>query len=138
MPTACAFPPTRRSCSRGPADPTGFTRSTASLGLTGLPGLTSPTLLMGYLGLVSHMGLMRFLRLRDARRGADLQRDARKPAAGAFWADGPAAPAPAAPAAADLAAQDRRHAGRHARRNPGHHHSPGQHARASLAALAFG
>ena len=41
--------------------------------------------------------------------------------------------------AADLTAPDRRRAGRHAApRNPGHHGGAGQHARASLTALAFG
>jgi len=38
----------------------------------------------------------------------------------------------------DLAVPDRRRAGRHARRSSGHHGAPGQHARASLTAVAFG
>ncbi len=98
---------------------------------------------MGYLGLVNHMGLMSFLRPKGERRGMDLLRDEGKPAGGAFWADEPTASWPSPPAAkltaADPAAPDRRRAGRHAApRNPGHHGGAGQHARASLAALAFG
>ena len=116
---------------------------------------------MGYLGLVSRMGLMAFLRPKGERRGMDLHRDESKPAGGAFWADeadGPTASWPSQPpatlAAADVTAPDRRRAGRHAApRNPGHHSGnggnggnsgnsgnggAGQHARASLASLAFG
>lgn len=103
---------------------------------------------MGYLGLVNHMGLMSFLRPKGERRGMDLLRDEGKPAGGAFWADEPTASWPSPPAAkltaadptaADPAAPDRRRAGRHAApRNPGHHGGAGHHARASLAALAFG
>jgi|HubBroStandDraft_3_1064219.scaffolds.fasta_scaffold929112_1 hypothetical protein len=108
---------------------------------------------MGYLGLVNHMGLMSFLRPKGERRGMDLLRDEGKPAGGAFWADEPTAswpsppaakltaadPTAADPTAPDPTAPDRRRAGRHAApRNPGHHGGAGQHARASLAALAFG
>ena len=113
---------------------------------------------MGYLGLVSRMGLMAFLRPKGERRGTDLRRDESKPAGAAFWADEPTPPWPSPPpanptaadltaadlaaadlAAADLAAPDRRRSGRHAApRHPGHHGGAGQHARASLAALAFG
>jgi len=98
---------------------------------------------MGYLGLVSHMGLMAFLRPKGERRGMDLLRDDEKPAGAAFWADEPTAswpsPPPATVAAADVTAPDRRRAGRHAApRNPGHHGGAGHHARASLTDLAFG
>jgi hypothetical protein len=77
----------------------------------------------------------------------DFLRDESKPAGAAFWADEPTASWPSPPAnppaadlpAADLPAPDRRRAGRHAApRNPGHHGGAGQHARASLTALAFG
>ena len=73
----------------------------------------------------------------------DLLRDEGKPAGGAFWADEATSswpsPPPANLTAADPTAPDRRRAGRHAApRNPGHHGGAGQHARASLAALAFG
>src|SRR5580704_8321318 len=104
---------------------------------------------MGYLGLVSRMGLMAFLRPKGERRGTDLRRDESKPAGAAFWADEPTAswpsPPPATLAAADVTAPDRRRVGRHAApRNPGHHGGnggaggAGQHAPASLASLAFG
>ena len=98
---------------------------------------------MGYLGLVNHMGLMGFLRPKGERRGMDLLRDESKPAGAAFWADEPTAswpsPPPAKLAAADVTAPDRRRAGRHAApRSSGHHGGAGQHARASLTALAFG
>jgi hypothetical protein len=73
----------------------------------------------------------------------DLLRDESKPAGAAFWADQSTAswppPPPANLATAEVTAPDRRRAGRHAApRNPGHHGGAGQHARASLAALAFG
>jgi hypothetical protein len=55
-----------------------------------------------------------------------------------FTANPVTAPVAANPVAAEPAAPDRRRTGRHARRNSGHHGSPGHHARASLAALAFG
>ena len=97
---------------------------------------------MGYLRLVSHMGLMGFLRSKGERRGIDLLRDESKPAGAGFWADEPTASWPSPPAnlpAADVTAPDRRRSGRHAApRNPGHHGGAGQHARASLSALAFG
>ncbi|HJY71772.1 MAG TPA: hypothetical protein VJ347_08325, partial [Streptosporangiaceae bacterium] len=76
------------------------------------------------------------------------RRDESKPAGAAFWADESTPPWPSPPppsltaadlTAADLTAPDRRRAGRHAApRHPGHHGGAGQHARASLAALAFG
>ena len=46
---------------------------------------------MGYLGLVSHMGLMGFRKAKDARRGTAPQRDESKPAGVAFWGDDPTA-----------------------------------------------